>query len=143
MITKETLRQIVIQQKDEAFTIGETVRRELLDEVLYWFKDNRVMILTGIRRSGKSTLLRQIMQNKENYCYVNLEDERFIDFKAQDFELLNEILIEVYNNPKIYFFDEIQNIEKFETFVRRLQDQGKKVIITGSDKIRSPDLSIV
>ena len=133
MITKETLRQIVIQQKEEAFSIGETVRREILDEVLNWFKDNRVMILTGIRRSGKSTLLKQIMQNKENYCYVNFEDERFIDFKAQDFELLNEVLIEVYNNPRIYFFDEVQNIDKFEIFVRRLQDHGKKVIITGSN----------
>lgn len=133
MITKDTLRQIVIQQKEEAFSIGETVRREILDEVLNWFKDNRVIILTGIRRSGKSTLLKQIMQNKENYCYVNFEDERFIDFKAQDFELLNEVLVEVYNNPRTYFFDEIQNIEKFEIFVRRLQDQGKKVVITGSN----------
>lgn len=133
MITKDTLRQIVIQQKEEAFSIGETVRREILDEVLKWFKDNRVIILTGIRRSGKSTLLKQIMQDKENYCYVNFEDERFIEFKAQDFELLNEVLIEVYNNPRIYFFDEVQNIDKFEMFVRRLQDQGKKVIITGSN----------
>lgn len=133
MIAKDTLRHIVVQQKDEASAIGETVRRDVLDEVLNWFKDNRVIILTGIRRSGKSTLLRQIMQNKENYCYVNFEDERFIDFKAQDFELLNEVLIEVYNNPRIYFFDEVQNIEKFEIFVRRLQDQGKKIIITGSN----------
>ena len=133
MIAKDTLRQIVIQQKDYVFAIGETVRREMLDEVLHWFKDNRVMILTGIRRSGKSTLLKQIMQNKKNYCYVNFEDERFIDFKTQDFEILNEVLIEIYDNPRIYFFDEIQNIEKFEVFVRRLQDQGKKVVITGSN----------
>lgn len=133
MITKGILRQIVVQQKEEAFAIGETVRRELLDEVLKWFKDNRVIILTGIRRSGKSTLLKQVMQNKENCCYVNFEDERFIDFKAQDFELLNEALIEVYNSPRTYFFDEIQNIEKFEIFVRRLQDQGKKIVITGSN----------
>lgn len=133
MITKDTLRQIVIQQKNEAFAMGETVRRELLGEVLNSFNDNRIVILTGIRRSGKSTMLRQIMQNKEDYCYVNFEDERFIDFKAQDFELLNEVLIEVYGNPTIYFFDEVQNIDKFEIFVRRLQDQGKKIIITGSN----------
>ena len=133
MITKDALRQIVIQQKEDTLPIGETVRREILDEILKWFKDNRVIILTGIRRSGKSTLLKQIMQNKESYCYVNFEDERFIEFKAQDFELVNEVLIEVYNNPRIYFFDEVQNIEKFEIFVRRLQDQGKKVVITGSN----------
>jgi len=133
MIAKDALRQIVIQQKDEISAAAETVKREVLDEVLHWFKDNRVIILTGIRRSGKSTLLKQIMEEKKDYCYVNFEDERFIDFKAQDFELLNEVLIEVYGNPRTYFFDEIQNIEKFETFVRRLQDQGKKVVITGSN----------
>lgn len=133
MVNKEVLRQIVIQQKKEIFLSGETLEREILSEILNWFKDNRIIILTGIRRCGKSTILKQIMQKKSNYCYVNFEDERFIDFKSQDFEQLNEVLVEAYNDPKIYFFDEIQNVEKFETFVRRLQDQGKKIIITGSN----------
>ena len=133
MINKETLRQIVIQQKESFSQTAQTVRRDLLADILKWFNDNRVIILTGIRRAGKSTILKQIMQNKSEYCYVNFEDERFIDFKAQDFEQLNEVFIEIYKNPKIYFFDEIQNIEKFETFVRRIQDQGKKVVITGSN----------
>ena len=132
-MNKDVLRQIVTQQKNEVSQIEETVKRDLLAEILNWFKDNRIIILTGLRRSGKSTILKQIMNSKLAYCYVNFEDERFIDFKAQEFEQLNEVLIEVYNNPKIYFFDEIQNIGKFETFVRRLQDQGKKVIITGSN----------
>ena len=82
MIAKDTLRQIVIQQKNEVLAIGETVKRDILDEILNWFKDNRVIILTGIRRSGKSTILKQIIQSKDNYCYVNFEDERFIDFRA-------------------------------------------------------------
>jgi len=130
---KEILRQIVFQQKERNLLPEKTTKRDLLANISKWLDDKRIIILTGVRRSGKSTLLRQIMENKENYCYVNFEDERFIDFKAQEFEQLNEVLIEVYNNPKIYFFDEIQNIGKFETFVRRLQDQGKKVIITGSN----------
>ena len=133
MINKEILRQIVFQQKNEKFSVQDSVKREILGVVLDWFNDNRVIVLTGIRRAGKSTLLRQIMQKKLNYCYVNFEDERFIDFKAEEFEQLNEVLIEIYGNPNIYFFDEVQNIEKFETFVRRLQDQGKKVVITGSN----------
>ena len=133
MTENDILRKIVINQKQE-ITVKQTfVKRELLDEILKWFKDNRVIILTGIRRCGKSTLLKEIMQNLSNWCYVNFEDERFLNFKAQDFEMLNEILIEQYGNVNIYFFDEIQNIEKFETFVRRLQDEGKKVIITGSN----------
>ncbi len=133
MINTQDLRKIVLKQKEEIQKLDGTIKRDILDEILSWFKDNRVIILTGIRRCGKSTILKQIMKNRENYCYVNFEDERFLDFKAQDFETLNEILIELYNNPKIYFFDEIQNIEKFETFVRRLQDEGKKIVITGSN----------
>src|SRR3989344_5845657 len=133
MINNQDLRRIVLKQKEEIEKLDGTLKRDILDEILNWFKDNRVIILTGIRRCGKSTLLRQIMKQKENYCYVNFEDERFLDFKAQDFEKLNEILIEIYNTPKIYFFDEVQNIDKFETFVRRLQDEGKKVVITGSN----------
>ena len=133
MINIYDLRNIVLKQKEEIEKTDGSLKRDILDEILHWFKDNRVIILTGIRRCGKSTILRQIMKEKENFCYVNFEDERFLDFKAQDFEKLNEILIEIYNNPKVYFFDEIQNIEKFETFVRRLQDEGKKIVITGSN----------
>ena len=132
MLNKDILRKIIVQQKND-IKLGNTIRRSILDEILKWFNDNRILVLTGLRRSGKSTILMQIMESKPGYCYVNFEDERFIEFKAQDFELLNEVLIEVYNNPKIYLFDEIQNIEKFETFVRRIQDQGKKVVITGSN----------
>ncbi len=133
MIAKDVLRQVVKKQKNELDLKKETVRREIIGEMLKWLKDDRVIILTGIRRSGKSTLLKQIMQETSDWSYVNFEDERLLDFRAQDFEMLNEVLLETYGAGKIYFFDEIQNIEKFEIFVRRLQDEGKKVIITGSN----------
>lgn len=133
MINKDVLRQVVSRQKGELFTAPETVRRELLDEVLKWFNDRRVIILTGLRRCGKSTLLEQVMQNTSGWCYISFEDERLLDFRAQDFEMLNEVLVEIYGPSKTYFFDEIQNIDRFETFVRRLQDEGKKVVMTGSN----------
>ena len=133
MISSQDLRTILLKQKEEMERIDGTVRREIVDEIISWFKDNRVIILTGIRRCGKSTILQQIMKQRGGYGYVNFEDERFLDFKAQDFERIHELLIEIYHNPKVYFFDEIQNIEKFETFVRRLQDEGKKIVITGSN----------
>ncbi len=132
MINKDILRQIVVQQKQELTARG-TVPRTVMKEIMNWMADDRIIILTGLRRSGKSTLLKQIMKLMENWCFVNFEDERFINFKSQDFELLNEVLVEIYGEPKIYFFDEIQNIERFEMFVRRLQDQNKKIIITGSN----------
>ena len=133
MATKEILRQVVINQKNELNFQKETVRRELLDKILDFFDDERIIILTGVRRCGKSTLLKQIMQNKSEWCYINFEDERLLDFRAKEFETLNEVLIESYGPSRIYFFDEIQNVEKFETFVRRLQDEGKKIVITGSN----------
>ncbi len=135
MIAKETLRQIVANQKSGLFPKTETVRREQLDEIQKWMGDSRILILTGIRRCGKSTLLKQLMRENLEWCYVNFEDERLLDFRAQDFEMLNEVLIEYYGPSKIYFFDEIQNVDKFETFVRRLQDAGKKIIITGSNAV--------
>lgn len=133
MSSREILRHLVIQQKNQIEKGGDYIERSILPEVLDAFSDNRVLILTGIRRCGKSTLLKQIMQKKTRYCYINFEDERLLDFRAEDFETLNEVLFEVYGVPEIYFFDEIQNIDRFETFVRRLQDQGKKVVITGSN----------
>ncbi|MBI3031947.1 ATP-binding protein [Candidatus Woesearchaeota archaeon] len=133
MFDKDILRKVVMRQKQEILTKQRFVVRDLLDEILKWIKDDRVIILTGVRRCGKSTLLKEVMQNVSDWCYVNFEDERFLDFMAQDFEVLNEVLIEEYGKINIYFFDEIQNIDKFETFVRRLQDEGKKVIITGSN----------
>jgi hypothetical protein len=133
MVSIELLRQLVIQQKSQIEKGGVFVERSVLKQVLEAFGDNRVLILTGIRRCGKSTLLKQIMRTKTRYCYINFEDERLLAFRAEEFESLNEVLIEVYGPSTTYFFDEIQNIDKFETFVRRLQDEGKKVIITGSN----------
>ena len=133
MVSKELLRHLVRQQKTRIDQKDDSVHRNILDQVLNSFEDNRVIILTGIRRCGKSTLLKQIMQTKIHYCYVNFEDERLLTFPAEEFEILNEVLIEVYGPSDIFFFDEIQNIAGFETFVRRLQDEGKKIVITGSN----------
>ncbi|MBI4438638.1 ATP-binding protein [Candidatus Woesearchaeota archaeon] len=133
MIAKEVLRQIVTKQKNELVIKKDSVEREILSEVLKWLVDERIIVITGMRRCGKSTLLKQIMQETSDWCYISFEDERLLGFEAEDFELLNEVLVEVYGTNKTCFFDEIQNIGKFETFVRRLHDEGKKVIITGSN----------
>jgi uncharacterized protein len=133
MVSKELLRHLVIQQKIQIEKSGDFVERSLFNQVLAALNDDRVIILSGIRRCGKSTLLKQIMQTRKDYCYVNFEDERLLSFRAEDFSILDEVLIEVYGPAGTYFFDEIQNVEKFETFVRRLQDNGKKVILTGSN----------
>ena len=133
MTSREVLRQVVIQQREWLERRGGSVKREILSEILGWFDDERVLVLTGMRRVGKSTLLRQIMDRKGPWAYVNFDDDRLIDLEPADFEKLNEVLHQEYGSPEIYFFDEIQDAPKFEVFVRRLQDSGKKVVITGSN----------
>ena len=133
MFSKDVLRGVVYQQKASGFGCGGTVRRGVLGEVLKWLGDDRVLVLSGLRRCGKSTVLRQVMASLDGFSYVNFEDERFTGFKASDFESLNEVLSEAYGRGRTYFFDEIQNIRGFESFVRRLQDSGSKVVITGSN----------
>ena len=93
-----------------------------------------VVVISGIRRCGKSTLLQAIRaKNKEQDYYLNFDDERLIQFKVEDFQLLLELFGERYGKQTTFYFDEIQNITGWERFVRRLHDYGNKVYITGSN----------
>ena len=93
------------------------------------------VIISGLRRAGKSTLLAQLAHQleKEHFFYLNFEDDRFIHFDAQDFNDLYQVLVEVFGQRKIFIIDEIQNIAGWEHFVRRFMDQGFKFYITGSN----------
>lgn len=135
MTTKLDYTELITLQKESLKRITKTL---ILRDIYPLSKslltsDNRILVITGMRRVGKSTLLQQLMQDLPGYCYLNAEDERLIHFKAEDFSQLNESLIEVYGDSNFYFFDEIQNINNFEIIVRRLQDAGKKIILTGSN----------
>ena len=92
-----------------------------------------VIIISGVRRCGKSTFLQQIRnsETKQDY-YMNFDDERLINFSVEDFQKLYELFIEMYGEQQVFYFDEIQNIPGWERFVRRLHDQGNKLYITGS-----------
>src|SRR5690606_2899970 len=87
-----------------------------------------------IRRCGKSTLLQQIRsrQTEKDY-YLNFDDERLVSFKVEDFQVLIEVFHELFGEQKTYYFDEIQNIDQWERFIRRLHDMGNKVYVTGSN----------
>ena len=137
MVEFDRIREVLIRQKKRLFVEKDLVSREILKDILKFLEDKRIIIISGMRRVGKSTLLMEIIMHlkskNKNYCYINFEDESFLNFEAKDFEKLNEILMETYGVADYYFFDEIQNIINFESFVRRLQDDGKKIFITGSN----------
>ncbi|HPT14359.1 MAG TPA: ATP-binding protein [Bacteroidales bacterium] len=131
---KETLLQIAYSQKERLSAKPGLVEREMMAAARKTLHtDNRILVITGMRRTGKSTLLQQLMGEVENYCYFNFEDERLMDLRVEHFGDLEEALIEVYGPSAYWFFDEIQNISNFETAVRRMQDDGKKIILTGSN----------
>lgn len=105
-----------------------TSRNYLIEKT---FKGSQVEVVSGIRRSGKSTLMRMIMSHyAPNVVCFNFEDSRVFGFDVTDFKKLDEIIGE--NHP-VYFFDEIQNVENWEVFVRQLHERGEKVFVTGSN----------
>jgi len=131
MILKETLRVIVKSQREEIITLNKGVKREELKEIE--LDVPFALILSGIRRCGKSTLLHQLIENMKGFYYFNFEDPRAIEFELADFQKLNDIFKEIYGEQNYYFFDEIQNIENWELFARQMLDKKKHLIITGSN----------
>lgn len=131
---KETIKTIITEQAERLKRIQEGTEREVLENIKRYARMPHTVVISGIRRSGKSTLLVQIMRSlgqKGYYC--NFEDERFLDFCVDDFNSLYEVFIELYGERNIFFFDEIQNIPKWERFARRMNDSGHKLYITGSN----------
>jgi hypothetical protein len=110
-----------------------TIPRELTTIIKKFQKEKFILIISGIRRSGKSTLLHQMREHLKDSYYVNFDDDRFVRFKIDDFQTLYEILVELFGTKQIFIFDEIQNIKGWERFVRRLYDNGKKIYVTGSN----------
>jgi len=106
-----------------------------------YIKTKQVTVVSGIRRSGKSTLLVQFSRKFENFYYVNFDDDRLADFTVKDFQQLMIILQKKYQS-QVIFLDEIQNITGWERFVRRIHDEGYKIFITGSNaKLLSSELA--
>jgi len=126
---REIIKQVIFEQKNpkKERLVVRSFPKEL--ETC-----NEIVVISGIRRCGKSVLLTQIRnrQNDKDF-FMNFDDERLINFKVEHFQLLHESFIELFGEQKIFYFDEIQNIPQWERFVRRLYDSGYKVFVTGSN----------
>ena len=131
MITRETLKEVIISQRSFLHKLDLGILREKEKGVKIW--DSFALLITGIRRCGKSTLLNQILNKQEKWYYLSLEDPRLDGFELSDFNKVEAIMKEMYGEKGVYFFDEIQNIEKWEKFIRYLIDKKEKIIITGSN----------
>jgi len=117
------LQRLFLNKKQDGFNRESLAQLQL--------STSHILIITGVRRCGKSTLLQQISKNlKEEFIFFNFEDPRIYGFELEDFTKLDEI---VGDEIRYYFFDEIQNVEKWELFIRHLHDRDKRIAITGSN----------
>ena len=135
MLSETEIKEIIARQRETILNKKYGIERGVLREVESKIKLPHIVVLTGLRRSGKSTLLRQLIKkryNDDDFYYLNFEDERLFNFPANEFNRLYEALVSLYGKKKTFFLDEIQNAPNFETFVRRFYEEGFKFFITGS-----------
>jgi hypothetical protein len=130
------------------------LRLRYVHPLLDYMERKEILVIKGIRRCGKSTILKQVMAKlvesgviKNQLLYVNLEDYRLIG--NTDLSIFDEILSvyrqHVNQKRKVYFFiDEIQVVKNWEKWIRTMYDQEEsiKFIITGSNaSLLSKELS--
>ena len=141
-ITKEVIRQCLISKREEIESV-EVVFRP------FEFDENGNYVFVGVRHVGKSYMMYQRVKQLLNegvgwdeILFVDFEDERLAEIDAMDLNQFLEVHLEVYGKKPYVFLDEIQNIEHWEKFVRRLVNAKYKVYVTGSNaKMLSKDVA--
>jgi len=108
-------------------------KRHISKRIKDFYSTNHILIITGVRRCGKSTLLKELFVHYGSSGYCNFEDPRLNSFRLNDFQKLMEVFHEMGLESGIYFLDEIQNIPQWELYIRAGQDRGLKFYITGSN----------
>src|SRR5690606_3100866 len=94
-------------------------------------QSNQILVVSGVRRCGKSILIRKSLPSTEPGLYLNFEDPRLVDFEAVDFPKL-ELLRDQLDKTSI-LLDEVQSVAGWEIFARSLHEKGEKLYITGSN----------
>lgn len=104
------------------------------------YEPNGNYVFVGVRQSGKSYMIYQRIQqllreghNIRKMVYINFDDERLQLIKSDELDLILQAYYSMYEDKPFLFFDEIQNIEGWEFFARRLANQKYQVFITGSN----------
>lgn len=131
MIPASQLEELVLSQKEAFLARDPGLPREIATGPLT--TTNAIIVITGIRRCGKSTLLRQLSALYSDFLFINFDDDRLLDFALADFPALMLMFEKLWPGTKILFIDEIQNVEGWERFIRRIHDEGYKVFLTGSN----------
>ena len=130
---KQLLKQILKENQEE-------VERYVVEPRQLRLDDFPCRVLVGVRRAGKSYMLyhriQQLLAEGRKWneiLYLNFEDERVENFGTDDFNRLLECHQEMYGKRPMLFLDEIQNIDGWHKFARRMADRKYTIFITGSN----------
>lgn len=129
--------------------LSNVIDRELQVSV----ESSKIISIIGARRTGKTYFLYSVIKKLRNnlksnkIVYINFEDDRLFPLKLEDLKYLIDAYYELFpdnRNTYVYFFlDEIQNVNNWELFVRRIYDTEKcRIFITGSSsKLLSKEIA--
>lgn len=143
MIDKRIIEQVLSEQKEELTILRNLNFCSRKEEEQVDLDSNLAQVVIGVRRSGKSILCYNVLKsNSEKFAYVNFDDERFEKLKAEDLNVVLEVLYKIYGEFNYLFLDEIQNINGWHLFVNRLLRQRIHILVTGSNaKLLSGELA--
>jgi len=152
MIEKEIMDQMILDFHKGPFPPPALIERDL--QISLELPLKRAIAILGPRRAGKTyyqfSLIKKLLQNgipKERILYINFEDPKLIDMSIADSVKLIEVFYEIYPENKKqkawFFFDEIQNVNKWEVFIRGVLDrENAQIFISGSSsKLLSREIS--
>lgn len=136
------------QQKDFKDERLKIIPRELTSKILSFLPLKLPIVITGVRRSGKSTLLRILTQElkleEKDYFYINFNDERLISFTPEDFQKILDFLEEQdYKRNCHLLIDEIQEVKNWEKWVDRIKEKHPIVITGSNSKLLSKEISTI
>ena len=104
------------------------------------FMDGQNYVFVGLRHAGKSYLMYQRIaellsqgHQQDEILYFNFEDDRIDSLDITDLELIKTCYEEMYDHKPLFFLDEVQLVNGWEKFARRLADRKYQVYITGSN----------
>lgn len=137
------IQAIIKEQRLELEKISSSeniIQRNGILEAQKYLLHPNILVVTGIRRCGKS-IFSYLLEKNEKFAYVNFDDERLITIKSDELDKILQAIYSMYGDVEYIIFDEIQNIFGWELFVNRLR-RTKKIIITGSNSnLLSKELS--
>lgn len=130
MILDTIIEQVATSQYNVLSLKNNGLRRKELEDLPAL--STHALIISGIRRCGKSTLLCQLQNSKyAEAFFLNFEDPRLYDFERNDFTRLDAVIAKT--QKRILFFDEIQIVPEWERYVRQKLDEDYRVVVTGSN----------